>query len=221
MSLLKRLSITLFSRLDDVVADIENHDALIEAAIKEQSKKIAAAKVQLTHLNRRQNKIQQQSDQLQLDHQRWQSRAIKEATQNDARAMECLQRRNEAQSQIEQLELSRQEYQLAAEKLAKDIKRSENELREVQQKRELLHARQSSAAVLKNIDSTSESNLKQMEKTFERWEANLCESEIFHDSDPLVDSLEQSYLNEEKQIELKKELEQIKSGQKRQEHHNE
>lgn len=221
MSLLKRLSITLFSRLDDVVADIENHDAIIEAAIDEQSKKIAAAKVQLNHLARRQTSISEQLAQLQLNQSRWQSRAEREANQNEAKALECLQRRNEAQRQISELKSSRQEYRIAAEKLAKDIKRSEIDLHEVKQKRELLRARQSSSTMLKNTDYTHHSNLKQMEKTFERWEANLCEDEIFHSADPVIDPLEQNYVNEEQHAQLMSELEQIKEAQSQTEQQDE
>lgn len=221
MSLLKRLSITLFSRLDDVVADIENHDAIIEAAIDEQSKKIAAAKVQLNHLKRRQTNIAERLAQLQLSQNRWQSRAEREANQNEAKALECLQRRNETQRQINELESSRQEYRLAAEKLVKDIKRSETDLREVKQKRELLRARQSSSTMLKNTDYTHHSNLKQMEKTFERWEANLCEDEILHSPEPTIDSLEQNYVDQEQRAQLMSELEQLKASQNQTEQRDE
>ena len=209
MSLLKRLSITLFSRLDDVVADIENHDALIEAAMKEQSKKIATARIQFNHLTRRKKAVEAQLEQLARDEKSWQSRALKEAATDEAKALECLKRRKLIQQQIGQLNLSQQEYHLACEKLAADVQRSETELKDVQQKRDLLRARQSSADVLNNLDNNYQSNLRQMEKTFERWEANLVESALLHDDDNLVDTLERAYLDEENEQALKEELAKI------------
>ena len=53
MSLLKRLSITIFSRIDNAVAEIENHDALIKATLEEQAGKLMRAKGQLIQLRRK------------------------------------------------------------------------------------------------------------------------------------------------------------------------
>ena len=48
-----------------------------------------------------------------------------------------------------------------------------------------------------------------MEKTFARWEANLCEHSAHLDSELIIDSLEQAYLEEENEQSLKDELAQI------------
>lgn len=45
MSLFKRLSATLVSRIDQVVGEIENHDAVIQVALNDMRKKIAEARV--------------------------------------------------------------------------------------------------------------------------------------------------------------------------------
>ena len=47
MSIIKRISTSVMATIDELVGEIENHDALIKAAIDEQKKKIATAKVQL------------------------------------------------------------------------------------------------------------------------------------------------------------------------------
>jgi len=209
MSLLKRLSITLFSRLDGVVSDIENHDALIAAAIEEQKKKISAAKVQLMQLKRREKSVEQQLDELQNAERRWQARAVKEAESDRAKALECLKRRKAIEQQIAQLKLSVQEYHLAGEKLAQDIYRGESSLKEAQQKRELLRAKQSSSDVLHHIEQSPGSTYEQMEKSFARWEANLYDSSIHLDSEHIVDNLEQAYLDEENEQALNAELDEI------------
>ena len=219
MSLLKRLSITLFSRLDDVVADIENHDALIQAALDEQQKKISAAKIQLGHLRRKRNAVFEQIKQLTVEQQRWQSRASNTVLSDPAKARECLQRKQLLQQQIGKLELSCQEYTLAVEKLSANVQRSESEFSQVQQKRDLLKARQSSAEVLRHLDNNPHENVAQMEKTFARWEANLYESSAFADSELINDNLEQAYLEEEQKQLIDNELnELIKLRQEEQNH---
>ena len=50
MSIFKRLSATVVSSLDRVVGEIENNDAVIQASLTELRKKIAAAKVRLSHV---------------------------------------------------------------------------------------------------------------------------------------------------------------------------
>ena len=217
MSLFKRLSITLFSCLDSVVNDIENHDALIEAAIDEQCKKIACAKYQLLQLNRRLKSTSSEITQLNNQQSLWQKRALAAAEDNPEKALVCLQRKRDLQRQLERTNLSEQEYAKACELLERDIKNSESELNDFKQKRELLKARQSSNYLLQRVESNSRSNSKEMEKTFARWEANLCEKNIFlagiNNSDDGMDQLEKDYLNEENQLSLKEELSELMSEQ--------
>ncbi|TQV76796.1 hypothetical protein FLL45_02235 [Aliikangiella marina] len=216
MSILKRLSVTLFSRLDNVVSDIENHDAIIEAAIEEQAKKIANAKVQLLHLNRRKSSVLQQLKNANEERERWQQRALNEAKVNESKALECIRRRKNAEQQIEKLKQSESEYVTAAEKLSRDIQHSEEELTDIKQKRQLLKARESSAKVRSEFTPNANANLKQAEKAFDRWEANLMESPLEIEEALLVDDFEQAYQAEEKENELKEELAQlIRSDQER------
>lgn len=210
MSLLKRLSITLFSRLDGVVNDIENHDAIVEAAIEEQGKKIAGAKYQLLQLTRKRDtassKIAQLIDQQQL----WHQRALASAKSDEQKALTCLQRRREIQLRIDRTALSEQEYTKACELLERDIQNSSLELDDFNQKRDLLKAKQSSTDVLQSVDRKSCSNTKDLEKTFARWEANLCEKHSYLtslvDSDGPIDQLENDYLMDENLQSLQAEL---------------
>ena len=50
MSIFKRLHTTLRSRVDHMVSEIENHDAVIEAAIREARRSVARSKVRLAGL---------------------------------------------------------------------------------------------------------------------------------------------------------------------------
>ncbi len=209
MSIIKRISTTLFSKLDHVVGEIENHDALIQATIKEQRKKIAAAKVQHARLQGAQQRIQDQISQLEAEEAQWAGRAIKEAERDPSKAMACMQRRQQAKDQIRQLNQSRDEYQKAAEKMAQDISRSDSDLRSMKQKHELLRSRQTSADVLTVISDMDHSHADELESSFDRWEIKISQAEIMADSYEPVDSLEQAYVDEENQQALRMELEEL------------
>ncbi|MCP3908449.1 MAG: hypothetical protein GY712_10590, partial [Oceanicoccus sp.] len=47
MSTLKRLSATLFTRIDHMVSQVENHDAVIESAVRDVRQTAARARVRL------------------------------------------------------------------------------------------------------------------------------------------------------------------------------
>jgi phage shock protein A len=100
MSLLKRLSVTLFSRIDGVVADIENHDALIKVAVQEQSAKIVQAKAQLLKLTRKKQNLQKNIEDLSQSKQAWEARAITESSKDQQRAMLCLQRKKQVEEEL-------------------------------------------------------------------------------------------------------------------------
>jgi len=223
MSLLKRLSVTLFSRIDDVVADIENHDALIRVAIEEQSKKVVQAKGQLIKLKRKRKIIENSLLGLKSDDSAWHRRALDESSTNEQRALQCLQRKKIIQEEIIKLEQGNHEYQLIIEKLVNDIQTSEQELTQIKRKRELLSARQSSSEITHQVNQTKESSFKQLQDTFDRWEANL-DTKVIHIDEQLAinhslnqlddfsssaDLFEKTYLDKEKQSALKQELSEL------------
>ncbi|MCP3669412.1 MAG: hypothetical protein GY814_03040 [Gammaproteobacteria bacterium] len=214
MSIIKRISTTLFSKIDHVVGEIENHDALIQATIKEQRKKIAAAKVQHARLQGAQQRIQEQISQLTAEERQWAERAIKEAERDPSQAMACMQRRQQAQNQIKQLGQSRDEYQKAAEKMAQDLSHSDSDLRSMKQKHELLRSRQTSADALTVISDMDHTHTDELESSFDRWEIKISQAEIMADSYEPVDTLEQAYINEENQQALSIELEELIAKEK-------
>ncbi len=210
MSLFKRLSITLFSGLDDMVTSIENHDALIEAAIAEQQQKIGTARHQLLRLSKQKQTAVEKISDLDIQQNQWQKRAMAAGQQDEMKALSCLQRRRAILQQIESHSKSRDQFTNAVNKLSTDIRISENDLAEVKQKRELLKAQQSSSEVLQHLDNRSLSSQKQMKKTFERWESNIAESHPYLidlvDNESLVDHLEQEFVEKEQKQSLKNEL---------------
>jgi phage shock protein A len=218
MSVIKRLTTTLFSQIDHAVGEIENHDALIEAAIAEQRKKLAAAKVQLARIQEQERRVQKQMEQLKADAARWEQRAVQAATDDEARALACLQRRKQATEQAERLAATRHEYQTTATRMAADIGSAEEELSSLSQKHALLRARQTSSEALATPHKAGVANLAEIEKSFDRWEVRIAQNGALLDHMEPVDELEESYRTQEEDEALRDELRTLMQKESKDEH---
>lgn len=205
MSIIKRMSVTLFSRIDQVLGEIENHGALIKASIGEQKKKITAARLQLNRIRAQLQQISAQESDLAANERLWTQRAIKESAQDESKALACLERRNQARQQQEKLVVIRNDYQRTADRMALDLSRCEQALQQMTQKHQLLRARQSSADAMQVIGADNSVNLDQLQHSFDRWEIKLAQAEPL-DQAHNVDELEQCYLTEEHEQALRTEL---------------
>jgi phage shock protein A len=204
MSLIKRLSVSLFSKVESIVGEIENHEALIQATINEQREKIAHAKVQLAKLQRQEQRVQQQVDELNTKEISWTKRATQAAKTDEARAMACLQQRQIVRSEIQKLSNVQQAYQNAANKMAKDMSRCNDELSTISQKYELLQARKSSSEAL-SAAHDSRTTVCEISNSFDQWEVQINHQEMIVDSEPM-EPLEQDYLKAEQEEQLRAEL---------------
>ena len=100
MSLLKRLSATIVSRVDQMVSQIENHDAVVEAAIRESRQAAAKARVRLSRVRGDGEKLQKRIAELRASQTQWTERARSVAADDRDRALECMRCRNECLAQI-------------------------------------------------------------------------------------------------------------------------
>jgi len=215
MSIIKRLSTSLFASVDQMVGEIENHDALIKAAITEQKRKIAAARIQLNKIKSSEEKVTQQIEVLKCNDQRWTERAVTEASNNEAQALTCLQRRKAIREQIEKLTTARNSYQQTSIKMSGDINRCEQELKTMSQKHELLRARQTSSDALNVINEVSGSNIDNLETSFERWEIKIAQGEFNIDDYDTPDQIEQEYISQENEQQLRDELAELMNTENR------
>ncbi len=209
MSLFKRLSTTLFSRIDQVVGEIENHDAVIQASLNDMRKKVAEAKVRLGQVHREKEQLEQQSQELQGNARRWQQRAVDCADADEEKALECVSRSRFCEQKNARLRQAINQYAQTADKLGQDIESSEQHLGEMKQKLTLMRARQSTTSA---ISATSEMNNNvenQLDETFGRWEINISQTEMLVDPLEPTDVLERDFLAKEKKGDLRKELTQL------------
>lgn len=216
MSVFKRSITTLFSKVDQVVGEIENHDALIVAAIKEQRKKIAAAKVELSRVKKHEEKLKEQIQQLKAKETLWAQRAVKEAAIDEEKALACMQQRANANEETSKLKGMLQQYSSTADKMLQDIKRGDTELAELTQKHQIMRARQSTAEALNNMTHLGGTCLDDLETSFDRWEVKISQGEVNLESniiDVEANNLEQVYIKEENQLHLKAQLAELLEGE--------
>ena len=206
MSLFKRLSATLVSRIDQVVGEIENHDAVVQATLNDMRKKVAEAKVRLQQVQREKTRLEQQIIEQQANSQRWRQRAIDCAQQDEAKALECVSRARYCEQHASRLQHAVAHYQQAADKLAHDIQAAEQRLAEVKQKATLMRARQSSSKALLSTTESKLDTTQLLDDTFDRWEINITQAEMAIDVEEPIDGIEYEFLQAEQQAALHDEL---------------
>ncbi|MCC6921988.1 MAG: PspA/IM30 family protein [Nitrosomonas sp.] len=207
MSILKRLSTTLISRIDRVVTEIENHDAVIQAALNEMNSKMAKAKIALNQACRERNRIKTELETQQSNVHRWQERAIICAKTDESKALECLRRSHKSRDRAAGLQKSLNEYARSIEKMTGNIQSSAQRLNEMKQRLTLMRAKQATNKTDATIHSTCGDAESIVEDTFNRWEMHLNHDDIpFNCTTDDVDELEHEFITQEQQSDLHSEL---------------
>ena len=206
MSLIKRTFISLQAKVDNLVGDIENHDALIKVAIGEQKQKIAAAKIETKRLESQLFKVEQDLHDAKTNINRWTERAVREAAEDESKALACLKRKQATAKKLSELNRIRSEYQSTLTKMKSNIGRCESEFQGMMQKHQLLRARQSTSEAMQYIDQYHANSSDALATSFDRWETRLAQTDFQVDMHEDIDAVEQTYIDEEQTSALKDEL---------------
>ena len=206
MRLIKRISTTVSSTLDKAVSKVENHDAIINAALKETQLAAAQSRVRLVRVQKDGISLKARRDDLQEATLLWTERAKSVAASDEAKALECLRRRKECESKVSGLEVSIGKHRELEERVAENLKKIEARIGEVSHQRNMMRSRQSVAEAARIINNIEGVSYGEIEDTFDRWEVNVGESEIILGSDASTDSLESAFLVEEDREALRAEL---------------
>jgi len=206
MSIFKRLSTTITASLDNMVGEIENHDALVKATLKDLNKKVAEANVRLGRVRQEAAQLQSQIRSLQTDAELWRSRAIESAKSDENKALECVSRARHSDQQVQQLEKTYQQYQQTIEKLSRDVNAAEQRVRDLKQQHSMMRARQSTASVISATTDAGNDDIEMLNDTFDRWEVKLRQAETMLETGANIDSLEMEFTKQEESEDLKQEL---------------
>jgi phage shock protein A len=202
MSLFKRLSISVRSQLDEAVSRIENHEAVINAALQESRDAIARLKLQQSRTQRKIQSIDTQLEALRQDEKSWVRRAKSLAESDEAQALACLERRERCQHQIAQLQNQREQSAEMAFRLGQRLAKLEQKLMQDEQRLQEFRGRDLSAKAEHVLQEVMGSDSTNLEQAFDRWELDINRKEVNQEAlDPTlgdVDTLEERFQREER-----------------------
>jgi len=206
MSLIRRISTSITSSVDRAVSKVENHDAIINAALRDTQQAAARSRVRLERVRKDGHSLKTRHANLLLAISRWTERVKSIGAADEAKALECLRRRKDCEMQLQNLELSIEKHEELESRIAEQVKKIDVRIGEVAQQRNMMRSRQSVAEAMRTINNIEGVSYGEIEDTFDRWEINLGETEILMGANSPSDPLDTAFLAEEDMAELRAEL---------------
>ncbi len=90
MNLFRRITTTINSTMENVVCRVEDHDAIIDASIRECRRAAARTRARLSKVRRDGMQLRTRHDKALSDISLWADRAIDVATSDEETALKCL-----------------------------------------------------------------------------------------------------------------------------------
>ena len=206
MSLIRRISTSITSSVDRAVSKVENHDAIINSALRDTQQAAARSRVRLERVRKDGRSLKTRQETLIVAVSRWGERAKSVAASDEAKALECLRRRKDCEAQLHSLRDSIEKHDELESRIADQVKKIESRIGEVAQQRNMMRSRQSVAEAMRTINNIEGVSYGEVEDTFDRWEINLGETEIIMGAATMTDPLDTAFLTEEDTAELRAEL---------------
>jgi len=206
MSLIRRISTSITSSVDRAVSKVENHDAIINSALRDTQQAAARSRVRLARVLKDGHALKTRHANLQIAVSRWTERAKSIGATDESKALECLRRRKDCETQLQNLQLSIEKHDELEARIAEQVKKIEARIGEVSQQRNMMRSRQSVAEAMRTINNIEGVSYGEIEDTFDRWEINLGETEILMGASSTSDPLDSAFLAEEDTAELRAEL---------------
>jgi phage shock protein A len=206
MKTLKRFTSTIVASFDRVVSQIENHEALVEAAIQDAQRASARASVHLRRVESDGRTMRRRLLDLQESAKLWERRAVHAADTERERALECMRRRKKVLEEFQSLEEQEREHAQLQKQLQSDLEKIHDRLRLLKQQRNLLKSRQSRAEALGAVNSAEPALFSEIDDLLDRWEVKVTEYELSADCDRITDDFEDVFVSQEEEGELERAL---------------
>ena len=206
MSLLKRITKTINASMNSVVSRVEDHDAIIDASIKESRQAAARTRARLSKVRRDGVHLRASHERAANDMALWADRAVQMATTDEENALKCLKRKNLVEAHAFKLEQSIADHGQIENKLQTQLGQIEKRITEISQKRNTMRSRQSLAEAMRIMDELDGDSGSTVDDTFERWESILLERELVINDEYSVDQFETQFLEREEFESLRNEL---------------
>jgi len=205
----------LLSRVDWMVSQVENHEALAQGAIAEVTRAAARARVQLVRVREDGARLRRQLGETHETEKLWRDRARRTAAEDEARALECLRRSKRAERRAAEMERRVDEHERAEKQLAQDVAAVDERLGQLKEKRNLLRTRESRAQALATVRSADAPFGCDVGELFDRWEAQVTEREFAGECASLAtselddDAFEDEFVTAEENENLRAELDDL------------
>jgi len=213
MGFFKRITATVTANVDNAIATMENHDAVLEASLADMRRASAKSKARLRRVEADGARLRGKLEQLETARQRWTTRAARHADSDEATALECLKRRRAAAAQRDDCAEALARHDTLVSKLSASIEKIDQRYRELDQTRTLMQTRERAAQAAHTIDAFGDHGVgTNIDDTLERWEARISEYEVDDTTDPDAERFEQTFIDEELRAELREELDALKNS---------
>ncbi|MBT3379926.1 MAG: hypothetical protein HN742_03170 [Lentisphaerae bacterium] len=208
----RRWTVGMASGVDRMVGKIENQEALVGSAIRSLQRSAARAKVQLARVRQDGIRLRHELADAEDAEAQWRDRAGRTASEDEARALECLRRAKQAHRKGSEFRRRLDVHAGTEEQLRKDMRAVENRLAELKEKRNLMRTRQSRAEALCTVHDVSAPMGAEIEEIFDRWECHVTEAEIESGCQvDEADSFGDEFLTQEEEEGLRLELQEIRA----------
>ena len=205
---MKRWTTAITSSFDYVMSQVENHDALVSAAIREMQVSGARARGQLSRVRRDGERMIQREKELQELIAVWSERAIRASAESEEKALECLKRKRQAVKEREQLARHIEEHTRVEQQLTKDLRTIDERVSELKRKKNTMNARQYRAEALRAGQLSELGLIGEIDEIFDRWQSQIGEYDgECAERDPLAEE----FSNDEELQSLRAELSTLRS----------
>jgi phage shock protein A len=210
MKTIKRILSGFFASIDHLADQVENHEALANAALRDMEKAVLKAQVQLNSVKEDADKMSEQKMQFEQKVKAWHERAQKIANTDRQKALECLKRKKQAEQRLFEVSDCQKKHSELKAVLIKDLNRLQEQLVKLKQKRNILLTKESQVKALKSMSVDNSLVYEDIDQLFKRWELAVATPELNNSLDTAVeDTLEVEFESQEEIEALSKELDQI------------
>ncbi len=211
VSLIKRFVTTVHASVDRTLAGIENHAAVVDAALKESRQAVAKARVRLARLEKDENTQRNRVAELTSEIELWNERARSVANADRDKALSCIQRRRRCEQQLHEVKAQLQQHEKVLNRVRNSIAESSNRVQTLQAQRNQMLSREAAAyagQIVHKLDSHAGDDA---DAAIERWEESVVQAEVVteHFPIPATDEFEQSFLTTEEDSLLQDELDKL------------
>lgn len=174
---IKRVVTSINVNCEDLVARLENRQALADNTIRSVQKNAAKASAQLSVVRYRLDKLNDREVELESSLGRWRLRAVEQSKVNQTKALQCVQALNKSQELLDKVRKQLHIEQQLARDLEIHLDNIENSLSELEARRDSLLARQAKS----DLDlSKQAAAAEQSDAVFSQWEKSVPADEYSH-----------------------------------------